>query len=172
MLEGLCPLFYACLTRKVGDKHHLIHAFPFAIGEALALEQLYAGTRHTVSQQQTQSGTGGCYVAQLAPKKVARLIAAHLAVGSGSALVALYIKSIVVDVYRLGVWIVAIYVNMGMKVFPVNIIVRIPFTLKPLAIMPPRSVAVERKLPPQITKSTSSSTKKRAPSPSGITASA
>ena len=43
-------------------------------------------------------------------------------------LVALHIKSIVVDIYGFGVWIVAIYVYMGMEVFPVNILVRIPFT--------------------------------------------
>ena len=120
---------YACLTRQIGDKHCLIHAFPFALGEALALEQLHASTRHTVSQQQTQGSTGGCYIAQLTPKEVARLITAHLSVGSGSALVTLHIKSIVVDAYRFDVWIVAIYVYMGMEVFPVNIIVRIPFTV-------------------------------------------
>ena len=120
---------YACLTCQVGGKHCLVHAFPFALGETLALKQFHAGTRHTVSQQQTQGSTGGCYVAQLAPKEVARLVTAHLAVGSGRTLVTLYIKSIVVDAFGVGVWIVAIYVNMGMEVLPVNIIVRIPFTV-------------------------------------------
>ena len=40
---------YACLTCQIGNKHCLVYTFPFALGEALALEQLYAGTRHTVS---------------------------------------------------------------------------------------------------------------------------
>ena len=88
-----------------------------------------AGVLHAVEQRQTDDAGRGSHVAHLAPKEVARLVAAHLAVGRSAALVFLHLKLIVVDALGVGEGIVAVNVDVRVLVFPVDVVGGFPLVV-------------------------------------------
>ena len=79
---------------------------------------------------QTYHVCGGSHVSHLSPQEVAGLVAAHLAVLRRLALVALHLKLIVVHALGVGKGIISVHVDVGVLVFPVEVVGRVPLIVR------------------------------------------
>ena len=120
----------AGLAYQVGGQHGFLRSSPFTCCKAATLNQRHAGVGHTVFHGQTYHTGGRRHVGHLSPQKVAGLVAAHLAVLRGLALVALHLKLVVVHALGVGKRIISVHVDVGVLVFPVEVVGRIPLIVR------------------------------------------
>ena len=116
----------AGLTYQVGGQHGFLCSSPFACCKAATLNQRHAGVGHTVFHGQTYHTGGRRHVGHLSPQEVAGFVAAHLAVLRRLALVALHLKLVAVYALGVGKGIISVHVDVGVLVFPVEVVGRVP----------------------------------------------
>ena len=120
----------AGLAYQVGGQHGFLRSSPFACCKAATLNQRHAGVGHTVFHGQTYHTGGRRHVGHLSPQKVAGFVAAHLAVLRRLALVALHLKLVVVHALGVGKRIISVHVDVGVLVFPVEVVGRVPLIVR------------------------------------------
>ena len=115
------------ITFHVLDQHLFFQSGPFAVGKAFAFGQGDARTAHAVAHGQADDVLSRSYVGSLAPQEVAGFVATHF-VGRGSGrLVFLHFKGVGIHVFGRSEGIITVDVDVGMVVFPIDVVGRVPF---------------------------------------------
>ncbi len=114
------------ITLGVQNQYLFLQFRPSAFGESLAFFQGNAGITHLMPQWQPDDSIRRCYVRCLSPKEVTRFVTSHF-IPIISRLIFLYFKCICVYIRRRGIWIIAVDVDMGVVILPIDIVGRIPF---------------------------------------------
>ena len=124
-----CGKVDACFTSYIGSQNRLLGVCPLLVGETGTFHQGHLGVRHTVSQRQTNRVGGRSDISNFSPKEVATFISSHFVIFRLFALVFLYLERAVFYALGIGNRVVSVDIYVGMLVFPVDVVGRIPLVL-------------------------------------------